>query len=479
MRLSSRWIPAALAVLLLAAGPAAAQNAAPAPAPVAASAPPATREAVHQSFAPIVKKAAPAVVNVYSRRVVKNQSPLLNDPIFRRLFGPELQRLGISRERVLNSLGSGVIVDPNGLIVTNYHVIKDAQDVTVVLSDRREFNAKILMTDERVDLAVLKINVPNEHLPVLELGDSDQLQVGDMVLAIGNPFGVGQTVTSGIVSGLARTGIGLSDFGSYIQTDAAINPGNSGGALVDIDGKLMGINTAIFSESGGSVGIGFAIPSVLVRPMVDAAENGKHVVHPWLGIMGEDVTSDNAVKFGLPHPTGVLVKDVSPGGPAAKAGVKSGDVILAVEGHDIDDSESLRFRLATLGADMPVKLTLWRDGKSHDAMAMLAVPPDSPAREVVEIEGTSPLAGATVGNLNPAFNEELDFKPDQTGVVVIGIKPGSPAERLGVRANDLVTGVNNKKVENVTQLRNALGTGAPPWTIAIRRGDKTFTAVLR
>ncbi len=380
---------------------------------------------------------------------------------------------------MLNSLGSGVIVDPNGLIVTNYHVIKDAQDVTVVLSDRREFDAKILLTDERVDLAVLKINVPNEHLPVLELGDSDQLQVGDMVLAIGNPFGVGQTVTSGIVSGLARTGIGLSDFGSYIQTDAAINPGNSGGALVDVDGKLMGINTAIFSQSGGSIGIGFAIPSVLVRPMVDAAENGKHVVHPWLGVMGEDVTTDSAAKLGLPHPTGVLVKDVSPGGPAAKAGVKSGDVILAVEGHDIDDAESLRFRLATFGTGTPVKLKLWRDGKSRDAMALLVVPPDSPAREVVEIEGTSPLAGATVGNLNPAFNEELNFKPEQTGVVVIGVKPASPAERLGVRANDLVIGVNHKKIENVTQLRNALGTGAPPWTIVIRRGDKTFTAVLR
>jgi len=470
MRFPRRWIPAALSVLLLAASPVLAQNTA---------SPPPTRDAIHQSFAPIVKKAAPAVVNVYSRRVVRNQSPLLNDPIFRRLFGNELQRLGIPSERVQNSLGSGVIVDPNGLIVTNFHVIKDAQDVTVVLSDRREFDAKILLSDERLDLAVLKINVPNERLPVLELGDSDQLQVGDMVLAIGNPFGVGQTVTSGIVSGLARTGIGLSDFGSYIQTDAAINPGNSGGALVDVDGKLMGINTAIFSETGGSVGIGFAIPSVLVRTMVDAAEHGKHVAHPWLGIMGEDVSADDASKLGLPRPTGVLVKDVSPGGPAAQAGIKAGDVILAIEGHDIDDSDSLRFRLATLGIDAPARLTLWRDGKSRDATAMLATPPDTPAREVAEIEGTTPMAGATVGNLNPAFNEELNLKSDQTGVVVTAVKPGSPAARLGVQPNDLVTSVNHHKIDTVTQLRQALGVGAAPWTIVIRRRDKTFTVVVR
>jgi len=470
MRFSPRWNTAALALMLLAASPVLAQNAA---------SPPPTRDAVHQSFAPIVKKAAPAVVNVYSRRIVHNQSPLLNDPIFRRLFGNELQRLGIPSDRVLNSLGSGVIVDPNGLIVTNFHVIKDAQDVTVVLSDRREFDAKILLSDERTDLAVLKINVANERLPVLELGDSDQLQVGDMVLAIGNPFGVGQTVTSGIVSGLARTGIGLSDFGSYIQTDAAINPGNSGGALVDVDGKLMGINTAIFSESGGSVGIGFAIPSVLVRTMVDAAEHGKHVVHPWLGIMGEDVSADDATKLGLQHPTGVLVKDVSPGGPAAQAGIKTGDVILAIEGHDIDDSESLRFRLATLGTEAPARLTLWRDGKSRDATATLTAPPDTPAREVAEIEGATPMAGATVGNLNPAFNEELNLKSDQTGVVVTAVKPGSPAARLGIQPYDLVVSVNHHKIETVTQLRQALGAGAPPWTIVIHRKDKTFTAVLK
>jgi serine protease Do len=497
---STRWVPAALAVLLLISCPALAQDATqdttqdstpaqnpsgtPAvagnPATAGAAGPaiavPPSREAVRQSFAPIVKLASPAVVNVYSHQVVKNQSPLLNDPILRHLFAPELQRLGLPRDRVLNSLGSGVIVDSSGLIVTNFHVIRDAEDVTVVLSDRREFDAKILLTDEREDLAVLKINVPNERLPVLELADSDKLEVGDMVLAIGNPFGVGQTVTSGIISGLARTGIGLSDFGSYIQTDAAINPGNSGGALVDIDGKMVGINTAIFSENGGSIGIGFAIPSVLVKPMIDAAEHGRQIEHPWLGIMGEDVTSDAASKLGLPRPAGVLVKDVSPGGPAAKAGIQSGDVILSVAGHDIDDAESLRFRLATLGTGSPATLTLWRNGKPRDATAMLTTPPDSPTRDVIEIADASPMAGATVGNLNPAFNEELNFKPGQTGVVVIAVKPGSPSEQLGLQADDLIIGANHKKVENVAQLRKALGTGTAPWSFVIRRGDKIFTA---
>ena len=315
------------------------------------------------------------------------------------------------RERVQNSLGSGVIVDPNGLIVTNHHVIKDAQDVTVVLSDRREFDAKILLTDERADLAVLKIDVPSEHLPVLELGDSDQLAGRRLVLAIGNPFGVGQTVTSGIVSGLARTGIGVSDFGSFIQTDAAINPGNSGGALVDLDGKLVGINTAIFSRIGRldrhrlrhSGGAGAAV--------LDAAENGSTSCVPGSASCGQDVTADIAPSSACRSPAGVLVKDVVPGGPAAKAGVESGDVILAVEGHEIDDPDELRFRLATLRADTPVQLTLWRDGKSRDATAMLAVPPDMPAREVTELDGPQPLAGATVANLNPAFDEELGFDP--------------------------------------------------------------------
>ncbi|MGH7088404.1 MAG: trypsin-like peptidase domain-containing protein, partial [Stellaceae bacterium] len=289
---------------------------------------PPTREAIRLSFAPIVKVAAPAVVNVYSRRVVRQQ-PLFDDPVFRQFFGDN-SPFGRARERVQSSLGSGVIVDPSGLIVTNDHVVKEAQQIRVVLSDRREFEAKVLLADARADLAVLKIDPHGAALPALALGDSDRLEVGDLVLAIGDPFGVGQTVTSGIVSALARSA-GVSDFRSFIQTDAAINPGNSGGALVDLDGRLVGINTAIFSQSGGSIGIGFAIPAAMLRPMLQAALHGGRIVRPWLGASGQPVTAEIAPTLGLAHPEGVLVKDVAADSPAAKAGLHIGDVILDVE----------------------------------------------------------------------------------------------------------------------------------------------------
>ncbi|MBX6368535.1 MAG: trypsin-like peptidase domain-containing protein, partial [Rhodospirillales bacterium] len=246
---------------------------------------PDSREQIKLSFAPVVKRTAPAVVNVFSRRIVRRSGPppgLFNDPLFRRFFGDAIP-FGLPQERVQNSLGSGVLVARDGLIVTNNHVIDGADEIIVVLADRREFEAQIVRRDERTDLAVLKIDVGNEALPYLELGDSDSLEVGDLVLAIGNPFGVGQTVTSGIVSALARTQVGISDFRFFIQTDAAINPGNSGGALVDLDGKLVGINTAIYSRSGGSIGIGFAIPASMVRAVVAGAATGGRVVRPWLG----------------------------------------------------------------------------------------------------------------------------------------------------------------------------------------------------
>src|SRR5579883_1684512 len=310
-------------------------------APVLAQTVPKSREAIRLSFAPIVKQAAPAVVNVFSRRVVRTSaSPFADDPFFRRFFG-DRSPFGIPQDRVQNSLGSGVIVDPDGLIVTNHHVIQDAQEITVVLPDRREFEAKVLRSDERTDLAVLKVDPKGERLPTLPIGDSDSLQVGDLVLAIGNPFGVGQTVTSGIVSGLARTAVGIGDFRSFIQTDAAINPGNSGGALIDLDGRLVGINTAIFSRSGGSIGIGFAIPTNMVRIVLQAASNGGRIVRPWLGASGQGVTADLAASLGLPRPEGVLLKEVVPGSPAAQAGLRVGDVVLAIEGHEIEDTESL------------------------------------------------------------------------------------------------------------------------------------------
>ncbi|MDE2230157.1 MAG: Do family serine endopeptidase [Alphaproteobacteria bacterium] len=456
---------------LVAALPAAAQQ--------PATRPPSGREEIHLSFAPVVKQVAPAVVNVYSRRVVQTRAPVFNDALLRRFFGNAFP-LVVPRQRVLNSLGSGVILDPSGLIVTNDHVIKDAEEISVVLSDRREFPAKVLLADEHLDLAVLKIGVPGEKLPVLPIGDSDRLEVGDLVLAVGNPFGVGQTVTSGIVSGLARTGTGISEFGSFIQTDAPINPGNSGGALVDMDGKLVGINTAIFSESGGSIGIGFAIPTGLVQSVLYAAQHGEHVVkQPWFGLEGKGVGADEARKLGLPRLGGVLVEDVAADSPAAKAGIRKGDVVLAVDGHDIEDAEALRFRLATHRIDSTAQFTLWHDGRTHMIMVTLVAPPEQPPRDITLLTGHHPLAGASVGNLNPAFADELNLPQNRRGVVISAFEPNSTAARLGLQRGDVLLSLDRHRIDDVAQLRSMLAGSEPPWTLDIERGDKTFTFVVR
>ncbi len=453
---------------LLLAGPVSAQTAVPQ-----------NREQVKMSFSPLVKRAAPAVVNVFSRRVVRTQaSPLFNDPIFRQFFGNN-GPFGLQKERVEQSLGSGVIVGADGTVVTNHHVIKDAQEIRVVLADRREFDAKVLLSDQRTDLAVLKIDAPREQLPMLVLGDSDRVEVGDLVLAIGNPFGVGQTVTSGIVSAVARTAVGVGDFRSFIQTDAAINPGNSGGALIDLDGRLVGINTAIYSQSGGSIGIGFAIPAALVRTILDGALHGGRIVRPWLGAGGQSVTSDIAQGLKMQHPGGVLINEVTPGGPAAQAGLAVGDVVLAIEGHEVDDSDGMRFRLATMPATGPAKLTVWRGGQRREVTAMLVPPPETPPRNMVDMKGQEPFAGATVGNLNPAFVEELGLPGNSKGVVVDKVTPGTPAAQLGLQRGDVIAGINDRNVETVARLQEALGSINGPWKLAIKRGDKVLTVVVR
>jgi len=440
---------------------------------------PESREAIRLSFAPIVKQAVPAVVNVFSRRVVHTKaSPFADDPFFRRFFG-DRSVFGLPQERVQNSLGSGVIVDPDGLIVTNHHVIQEAQEITVVLSDRREFEARVLRSDERTDLAVLKIDPKGERLPTLEIGDSDSLQVGDLVLAIGNPFGVGQTVTSGIVSGLARTAIGISDFRSFIQTDAPINPGNSGGALVDVDGKLIGINTAIYSRSGGSIGLGFAIPTSMVRAVVEGAKTGKPIARAWLGATGQPVTAEIAQAAGLDRPRGVLVKEVAADSPAAEAGIRAGDVIVAIDGHDVDDPEDLRFRVATLPVGAPVPLTVWRAGKEQAASAALVVPPETPPRDTQTLEGRHPLAGVTVSNLNPALDEEMSLDMTTRGVVIDEVRDGSYAQRIGLQKGDLLVSLNSKPLPTVAALRQVVGAASSPWTLSVKRGNQTLSVTVR
>ena len=295
-----------------------------------------TQSELRLSYAPVVHHATPAVVNVYAAKVVQNRNPFLDDPIFRRFFGGPGG--GGGANQLQRSLGSGVIIDAAGLVVTNNHVIEGADEVKVSLADKREFEATLVLKDPRTDLAVLRIKDGHEQFPVLEFADSDALQVGDVVLAIGNPFGVGQTVTHGIVSALARTQVGISDYRFFIQTDAAINPGNSGGALVDLTGKLIGINTAIFSRSGGSQGVGFAIPANMVRVVVASAKTGGNaVVRPWLGAKLQAVTPEIADSMGLKRPAGALVSNVTADSPAASAGIKAGDLILSVDGQDVDD----------------------------------------------------------------------------------------------------------------------------------------------
>ena len=451
-----------------------------APAARAETRPPRSREEVRFSFAAVVARAAPAVVNIYSRRIVQSRgsSPLFDDPFFRRFFGGDGGQ-GMPRQRVQNSLGSGVVVDARGIIVTNHHVVAGADEIICVLSDRREMEAALVGSDERTDLAVLKVDLGDERLANLEFRDSDQLEVGDLVLAIGNPFGVGQTVTSGIVSALAQTRVGISDLNFFIQTDAAINPGNSGGALIDVDGQLIGINTAIYSRSGGSLGIGFAVPSNMVRTVVQGFAGAGRVVRAWLGAWGRTVTADLAQGLGLKAPGGVVIEEVYPGGPADRAGIRIGDVVVAVQGRAVADSAALDYRIATLPAGESREMDLVRRGRPLTLPIRAEEPPEQPPRELTLLEGAHPLAGATVANLSPALAEELGEGRAWTGVVVADVRAGTPAQRIGLKRGDRLVSLNGAEIASAAGLRRQAERSRPPWQLRIRRGPETFDVVIR
>ncbi len=448
--------------------------------PVAAAekAVPESRADIQLSFAPLVKEDAPAVVNIYARRVVESRaSPFLDDPFFRQFFGNGLFR-GVPRKRIENSLGSGVIVRPDGLIVTNNHVIRGASDITVVLSDRREFPARIVLTDQRTDLTLLRIDAGGEKLPFVKLRDSDTLEVGDLVLAIGNPFGVGQTVTMGIVSALARTAEGVSDYSFFIQTDAAINPGNSGGALIGMDGRLVGINTAIYSRSGGSVGIGFAIPANMVASLIASELHGGKIVRPWLGASGETVTADMASSLGLKRPEGVVISRLYQGGPAERAGLRVGDVLVAIDGKPVNDIQAVRFRVATLKVGEKATFAIVRAGREMSLPIVLTPPPATPAPDTTEIRGRNPLAGATVANLSPALAEKLETDSLQTGVIVTQVVGGSPADRVGLQPGDFLVRLNGAPIHKVGDVKDALDRGARQWQVTIRRAGRTMSVTI-
>jgi Do/DeqQ family serine protease len=422
------------------------------------------------SFAPVVKRVAPAVVNVYAARVVENRNPFMNDPLFRQFFG------AVPREQVLRSLGSGVIVDGSGLVVTNYHVIEGASEVKVALADKREFDAEIVLKDEHSDLTVLRLKDAKERFPVLEFANSDDLQVGDVVLAIGDPFGVGQTVTHGIVSALARTQVGVSDYRFFIQTDAAINPGNSGGALVDLNGRLIGINTAIYSRSGGSQGIGFAIPANMVRVVVASAKGGSAAVkRPWLGAKLQEVTPEIAESLGLKRPSGALVANLASEGPAARAGLKTGDLIVSIDGTIVEDPNAFDYRFATKSLGGTAQIGFFRQGKEQVAPISLQSAPELP-REEIEIRSRSPFLGATVANLSPALADELRLDLQSRGVVIVGVADGSTAQSIGLQRGDVVLSVNNQKIEKSADVDRIARAGSRLWRLIINRGGQQISA---
>lgn len=421
---------------------------------------PGDANAMKASFAPVVREAAPAVVNIAARGVQQ-----VRDPFW-----------GIPGQRQTGSVGSGVIVRDTGVVVTNYHVINGMQQIRVILNDRREFNARVLLGDERSDIAVLQLEGVNERLPILNIDDREEQQVGDLVLAIGNPFGVGQTVTNGIISALNRTETGISDSGSFIQTDAAINPGNSGGALVDMDGDLIGINTAIFSRSGSSSGVGFAVPATMVRRVVDSAVGGAStVVRPWLGVRGEPVSADIARSLGMERPRGIVVNDVWDNGPGDRAGVRVGDIITAVDGAEINDQGGLNFRVGTREPNSAVEVTLLRDGREQTVSARVQPLPGDADRDNATVIRSGALAGAEVLGLNPALADSLGGDPFTSGVIIGRVQRGSYANRVGLQSGDVVVAVSGRRITSVGQL-DGVGRGSE---VTINRRGQTITGTVR
>src|SRR3954467_2516084 len=427
------------------------------------------------SYAPIVQRVQPAVVNVYAAKTVQNRNPLLDDPIFRRFFGVPGNK---QPEQMQRSLGSGVMVDASGLVVTNNHVIEGADQVKVSLADKREFEAEIVLKDSRTDLAVLRLKNGREKFPTLDFANSDELLVGDVVLAIGNPFGVGQTVTHGIVSALARTQVGITDYQFFIQTDAPINPGNSGGALVDATGKLAGINTAIFSRSGGSQGIGFAIPANMVRVVVASAKSGgKAVKRPWLGARLQAVTPEIAESMGLRLPSGALVVNVVASSPAARAGRKASDLIVSGEGQQIDDPNAFDYRFATRPLGGAAQIDVLRAGKTVKLSVPLETVPDTGRNEIV-LTGRSPFQGAKVANISPALADELHLDSDTAGVVITDLTDGGTAANVGFQKGDIIISVNNQKITKTADLDKAARESARLWRITLMRGGQQINVTL-
>lgn len=445
---------------------------------------PQSREQIRLSYAPLVKKVAPAVVNIYTSRTIQRRTnPFMNDPFFSQFFGQGMLG-GMTKQRVQNSLGSGVIISSEGLVVTNAHVIKGAEEIVVMMNDGREYKATIALVDKLTDVALLRIDEKGLTLPSVHIRSSETMEVGDLVLAIGNPFGVGQTVTSGIVSALSRPAQGVSDFNFFIQTDAAINPGNSGGPLVAMDGSVVGINTAIYSRSGGSQGIGFAIPAEIVLNVTAAEKNGRKasdgVLRAWLGAHAQDVTQDIADSVGLDRPQGAMIVDVSPHGPSNHAGLRSGDVVLSVNGKSVKDATELRYRYAMLSLGQKATLDVFRSGKKKTLSIRAEAPPEIPPRDTTLLKGTSPISGATVVNVSPAVVAEMRLIGQESGVVVTDVPRGSLASRFGFARGTGIIAINGQKITSVKQLKKLVEqTASRTWQMTLMKDGRTSSLMLR
>ncbi len=419
------------------------------------------------TLAPMLEKATPAVVNIATRgRVRIRDNPLFNDPFFRRFFDLPQQ----PREQITQSLGSGVVVDAEkGYILTNNHVIDKAEEIEVTLRDGRKHKAKLVGSDPATDIAV--IQVKPDRLTALPLTDSDKLRVGDFVVAIGNPFGLGQTVTSGIVSALGRTGLGIEGYEDFIQTDASINPGNSGGALVNLRGELVGINTAIFSQSGGNIGIGFAIPINMAHEVMEQLIAHGRVERGVLGVQVQDLTPELAQAFSIPEQRGVVISAVVPGSAAEKAGLKTGDIIIAINGRAVDDSADVRNTIGLIRVGSRVELKILRDGKERIIQATIGEEQHAEVRG----ENLHPyLAGAILGDIgeNSPLYERIK------GVVVVDVAPGSRAWQAGLRKGDVITSANRRPISNLKQLRKIVK-GKDALLLNIQRGNMALFLLLR
>lgn len=436
-----------------------------------------------QTLADVAERCVKSVVNISFTKVIKMKegkyfSPFFNDPFFKHFFGEDFF-FSIPKERREKSLGSGVVISTDGLILTNNHVVENAEEIVISLGDKKRYKGEIVGTDPKSDVAVIKIKGKAKDLTPIPFGDSSKLRLGDVVLAIGNPFGLSHTVTMGIVSAKGRANIGIADYEDFIQTDAAINPGNSGGALVNLKGQLVGINTAIISRTGGYQGIGFAIPSNMAKSVMESLLKYGKVIRGWLGVMIQEVTQDIADAMQLDSTKGVLISDVMKNSPAEKAGLKRGDVILKLNGEETNSTSQLRNLVASTGAGKGVTLLISRKGKKMEVKVTLGEVPQKQARQLKVEKEESAIGGITVSELTDKLRDKYSIPSQITGgVVITSIEPDSPARMAGLRRGDVIIEVNNTKVTSVEQFKKMCKKGRNKILLLVYRERATFYVVL-